>query len=201
MVSTISEDVKAIQSNMDFQNLKRRTVLKGIGAGAGGMALTGTATAEPQKRGQHHSYAWANGVEWDMLEPEPPGGGDSEGAEPAHRPLWVIAATELCNSPHPAPFPGIDHVIPLGPGGIYTAQWHVHVVAESGTTLEEVFNDPSLLVNRKDGGTSTGGDPDDYLLSADAITAGDGVEFEVHAIPNNVFTCPARPGSCDLSED
>lgn len=174
------------------QNANRRTVLRGISAGVGGMALTGTATAaDPPKRGQHHSYAWANGVEWDMLEAEPPDGGDGEGNDAAHRPLWIIAETGLCNSPHPAPEPGIDHVIPLGPGGIYTAQWHVHRVTDGSRTL----------VNAADGTATTGGDCDDYLLSADDIEAADG-NGKVEVVETDiVFTCPARPGSCTECPD
>ncbi len=118
-----------------------------------------------------------------MLESEPHGGGDDEGNEAAHRPIWLIKPMTGTgvdgseHSPHPAPLPfGIDHVVPLE-GPSFTAQWHVHFVVEKGRDVA-----PHNLVRTDQNG--------DYLISASRIqnaTNVDIIETDV------VFTCPVRP--------
>lgn len=171
--------------------LTRRTALKTIGAGVASAALVGTASAGETAAGNHHSYTWAHDTLYDMLESEPPGGGDSEGAEPAHRPIWIIksmAGTGVPgseHSPHPAPIPGIDHVIDLDPGKrFYSAQWHVHFVTDEPFDFTNFASNVTNLINSYDG---------EYLTSADAIrTAAQDPNVYVTELPE-VFTCPVRP--------
>lgn len=189
---------------IEWRNTCRRTVLKGIGAGLAGSALlSGKAVAGESNPGNDHSYTWANDTLYEMLESEPGHygnglagpGQDSEGNHNAHRPLWVIesmAGTGVPgseHSPHPAPITGIDHVVPVGPGGVFTAQWHVHLV------LDEPF-DPSLGFGNLANLTNTDGDGN-FLTSADAIQSGSDIFvvplFHPDTGEPDVFTCPVRP--------
>lgn len=193
----------------------RRTVLKLTGASvAGGAALIGSVAGhDANGNRKNESFTWGNNEVWEMLESEPgfdhgksdgesdvTGTHDSEGNEESHRPLWVIDALDGTglpgseHSPHPAPVPGIDHVVPLGGGGEFTAQWHVHLVVDPAQPFMCVENcdaendeDKTFapnFVNRGDG---------DYLTSAarvrDAEAAGDIAVIETEV----VFTCPVRP--------
>jgi hypothetical protein len=174
----------------------RRTVLKTIGAGVvGSVAFVGTASAgDWSDERRQDSFTWGRNELWEMLESEPhPPDKDSEGNEPAHRPLWVIdsmAGTGVPgseHSPHPAPIPGIDHVVPLD-GPEFTAQWHVKAVVDPGQPFLDTDGDgePDLpnFVNQADG---------TFLTSADRIrTAEDDGDIQVIDSPT-VFTCPVRP--------
>lgn len=186
---------------MGLNNTNRRTVLKGIGAGVVGSAsIVGSASAGGSKHGNQTddhdltSYAWGDGELWEMLEAEPPavneleaGRVDEEGAHESHRPLWVIATVEdpavegSEHGPHPNPdgLP-IDHVVPLGGGGEFTAQWHV-----------------TLVLNLNTGGFENQDGDGNYLLSADTIRSANNIAtvplFDPDTGEPAVFTCPIRP--------
>lgn len=179
---------------MNLRNSTRRNVLKIIGAGLAGTAYAGKASAGETAARNHHSYTWANDTLWDMLESEPTDPlQDDEGSEPAHRPIWVIKTMAGTgepgseHSPHPAPIPGIDHVIGLDAGTkrFFSAQWHVHAVTEGEPF--DLSDIPGSLANL----TRTDGDGN-YLTSADAIRAASEPDVFVTPIPD-VFTCPVRP--------
>lgn len=174
----------------------RRTVLKTLAAGVvGGTTLVGTVDAgSVGDERRQDTFAWGRGVLYEMLESEPhPPTSDDEGDEESHRPLWIIdsmAGTGVAgseHSPHPAPVPGIDHVVPLD-GPSFTAQWHVHVVTDGPF-------DPNDLSNV----TNTDGNGN-YLTSAAAINAA-AANGDITVTPlvhpetgePDVFTCPIRP--------
>lgn len=180
-----------------MKGFNRRTVLRRLGAGiVGSAAVAGTASAgDVGDERRQDSFAWGRGELFEMLEAEPhPPTNDREGNHASHRPLWVIqsmAGTGVAgsdHSPHPAPVPGIDHVVPLD-GPSFTAQWHVHLVTDGPF-------DPSAPLSNV---TRTDGDGN-YLISADVITsAADAGEITVTPLVNpatgepDVFTCPIRP--------
>lgn len=160
----------------------RRTVLKTLGASVvSGTVLSGSASADDSgDERRQDSFAWAQNTLYDMLESEPhPPDEDDEGDEEAHRPLWVIATMAGTgvdgaeHSPHPNPQNApIDHVVPVVD---FSAQWHVHLVWEEGTT-----NFTRIDQNG------------DYLTSASRIRNATNVDI----IPTDVvFTCPIRPHS------
>lgn len=160
--------------------------------------LSGTVSAgETGNNRPVESYAWGNDEIWEMLESEPglnhgQGNGksdvtplqDNEGNHMAHRPLWVIAATGLEHSPHPAPVPGIDHVVPIGGGGEFTAQWHVHLVLDKpGGDLTNVAKEGGELLTSADAIRSASASGDIFIVPLfDPVTG-----------EPNVFTCPIRP--------
>lgn len=171
----------------------RRTVLNGIGAGfVGTVTFVGAASAgNTGDNRKQESFTWADGDLYEMLESEPPAvndleGGeiDEEGAHESHRPLWVIEKTGREHSPHPNPddLP-IDHVVPIGGGGEFTAQWHVTLVVDPDT---------GSLTNQDGDGN--------FLLSANAIRSAE-TQRDIVTVPLSdpetgepaVFTCPVRP--------
>lgn len=180
-----------------LRHIDRRTVLKTIGIGVvGSSAITGLASAHDPENRRHDSFTWAQGDIYEMLDAEPPdvrdlepGTVDHEGEHESHRPIWLIASMEGTgvdgseHSPHPNP-PGlpIDHVVPIGGGGEFTAQWHITTVSSDPTN-------PFAFTNVDDEGT--------YLTSADAIKDADGVHTFPLIDPGTgepaVFTCPVRP--------
>lgn len=179
--------------NPEFQPYRRRTVLKVLGAGvAGSAALVGTAGAhdDPKNNRRQDTFTWADGRLFEMFDTDLNSDTDeSDGNEAAHRPLYVIDAMDGTgvagaeHSPHPAPIPGIDHVVPLPPGPRFTAQWHVHVVTDGPP------NGPSPTNFTR---TDRHGN---YLTSADTITsaASDPEDSVVVTEVPDTFTCPVRP--------
>lgn len=180
-------------------NTNRRTVLKGIGAGVvGSAALVGaTSAGDTGDNRRQESFTWADDDLFELLDSEPPavneheeGQIDDEGAHQSHRDFWVIdtmkgtgvPGSEHSPHPNPAGLP-IDHVVPIGGHGEFTAQWHVTLVLDSET---------GELTNQDDDGN--------FLLSADAIRTAD-VDGDIVTIPlfdpetgePAVFTCPVRP--------
>ncbi|QIO24507.1 hypothetical protein [Haloarcula sp. JP-L23] len=179
--------------NQNHHSFQRRTILKTIGAGLiGSTAFAGTATAHsgPDNQRRQDSFTWANDTLYEMLEAEPHSNQDNEGNEPAHRPLWLIdtlageSVDGAEHSPHPAPLPvPIDHVVPLGPQGVFTAQWHVHLVVDP--LFDPSTQNPFNHLTNKVGDT--------FLTSADAINAAE-TAGDISVIPTAiVFTCPVRP--------
>lgn len=206
-----------------YQAFRRRTVLKGLGAGAvGSAAIAGGAYAGESRHGnqtEDHdrtSYTWANETLYEMLESEPPaienleappGAIDNEGNHDSHRPLWVVGsmadfsgADDLdgtFHSPHPNPAGfDIDHVVPVGGGGEFTAQWHVTLVVRPSS----VDSDGNLIPDKVDFNNLPHGDGQgNVLISADIIRAavdrGDRYAFPLFSPDGEpaVFTCPVRP--------
>ena len=179
--------------NHSHRPYRRRTVLKTIGAGVVGSAvLAGSATAHdgPKNNRRQDTFTWANGTLFEMFDTDLNSPTDeSDGNEAAHRTLWVIKSMTGTgvdgaeHSPHPAPIPGIDHVVPLPPGPEFTAQWHVHFVTDGPPNGQ-----PPTNFARTDRHGN-------YLTSADAIesAASDPDDSVVVTEFPEVFTCPIRP--------
>lgn len=217
---------------MTWKEADRRTVVKGIGAGLAGSALfSGAAVAGDSKHGGHHSFAWANDTLYEMLEPEPPavqdlnpGQVDDEGAHESHRPIWIVGsmddyskADEVDGTDHsPHPNPGdlrIDHVVPVGGGGEFTAQWHVTLVVRSGGTQEyftllqaiadaeteaeraAAFADLLAFLNSLPHGDGKGNILTSAATIRAAIKRGDREVIPLFGPGGepSVFTCPIRP--------
>lgn len=173
------------RSQMSPTQFDRRTVLKTLGiTAAGGLGLTGTASAHPVgQNGDGNTPVfptWGDGEIWEMLDAEPEDRTqDSEGSDPAHSPLYVIgslAETGIDGSDHSPQFGTVDQVVPV-PGGAaatqYSAQWHVHSVIDDAT-----------------GGLATTDHKGAYLTSASRIQNAENVSIVGSEM---VFTCPVRP--------
>ena len=152
----------------------RRTILKMTGAGiVGGFAMTGKVTAEHGERETFGTWGSDGTDEWEMLDT-----GHHPSDPEAHEPIYIIAPSGGCQSPH---FNGgLDHVVETpGGGSSYSAEWHIHFVADYSDVEEEgdepvpaTFEEPTISkidaeVNSKE-----------YLEI---------VETDGH------FTCPVRP--------
>lgn len=217
----------------DRTNPHRRTVLKTLGASViGATTLAGTAGAgDTGDNRRQDSFAWANDTLYEMLESEPqavqdlePGAIDGEGSHESHRPIWIVGsmddyskADEVPGTDHsPHPNPGelrIDHVVPIGGGGEFTAQWHVTLVVRKGETVEyfqllqaiadaetkqelkAAFADLLSFLNHLPHGDGKG----NILTSAATIRAavdrGDREVIPMYTPTGepSVFTCPVRP--------
>lgn len=213
---------------MNAEKTDRRTVLKGIGAGVvGSAAFVGGVSAGESRHGHQESFAWANDTLYEMLDSEPPaieaqeippGRADSEGNSNSHRPLWLVGSMDdysnadqvdgTEHSPHPNPLGvRVDHVVPIGGGGEFTAQWHVHLLLRNRSEVEELLSiaesgDQQALVNFLNQ-LPHGDGQGNIVTSADTIRAavnrGDRVSFplffenEQGEVKPDVFTCPVRP--------
>lgn len=123
-----------------------------------------------------NEFTWANDEVFEMLAPNP--NFPSNSADPAHRPLWVVAPQD---DPHSPQHPGHagegphDHVVPVSPG-TFSAEWHVHNVYKPNTTEF----------------AKTGVD-DRPLTSADAVKEAEEEGVVTVVETPVVFTCPVRP--------
>lgn len=177
----------------DRYTVDRRTAIKTTaGALLGSAVLSESVLAgDTGNNRRQDTFTWAAGRLYEMFDTDLNSDEDeSDGDENAHRPLWVIDAMTgtgvegADHSPHPAPLPGVDHVVPLVN---FSAQWHVHIVTDGPPE----FNEDGLPTNFTR--TDRHGN---YLISADAVrsAASDPDDsVTVTPIPGEVFTCPVRP--------
>lgn len=153
----------------------RRTVLKTIGSGVVGVAaLTGVASADHGERTTFGTWGSDGTDAWEMLDT-----GHHPSNDAAHEPLYLIAPSDGCQSPH---FGGVaDHVLETpGGGNAYSAEWHVKAVVDVTTENLVDFTGESPTISKIDEVVAN----DEDLIIAD--TGGH-------------FTCPVRPyhgGDC-----
>lgn len=190
---------------MGIERPNRRTVLKGLGATLGGLALTGTATAHGDGGSGRPwgTFAWANDTLYEMADTDTralfdgdPPAFESNGNHNAHAPLWLVGSMADYSgsipgdehSPHPNPDGlDIDHVVPLGRD--FNAQWHVHLVVRP-SDLEDGINPNNLPHSDGQGNVLTSA----ATIEA-AVDRGDRIEIPLFTPAGEpvVFTCPIRP--------
>lgn len=167
---------------------KRRTVLKGIGAGlVGSTLLSEVASADPVKSPPENpgDYppvfpTWgSDGTDHhEMLDPAQPQNSNHH----AHRPFYHIGPSGGEHSPH---IFGLDNVVdtPSSGGGKYSAMWHVHFVFDAS----------------KPSPTPPGKFPPDGLATfteptVSKVEAAIESESDIYEIDSGIeFVCPVRP--------